>query len=164
MVHYWQDPWRFLSLQPVTQIYVCDRVVMSELTIESSLIYIIKDLWSHLNCSCHLSEIAYILKNSPFCSLFTSSLSLLCRQGSYVSSILNTCFWKQRSVEWKSPTEAFKGCGSQVKSNIWVWSIWEVHCGNLFIPCPQMRIYAAVRMHLRVLGIGPWQVTGCDTQ
>ena len=70
--------------------------------------------------------------------------------------------WKQRSVVWKSPAEAFKGCGSQAKSNIWVWSDWEVHKRNLFIPTHQMRISSAVRKHFRVLGKESWQVTGWD--
>lgn len=69
---------------------------------------------------------------------------------------------KQRSAVWKSPTEAFKGCGSPAKSNIWAWSGREVHRRNLFIPPPQMRISAAVRMHLRVLGNNSRQVTGRD--
>ena len=89
------------------------------------------------------------------------------RSGLLVRLLCQLCFkhllWEQRSVAWKSPTEAFKGCGSQAKSNIWVWNGGEVHRRNLFIPPPQMRISAAVRMHLRVLGNESQQVTGWDT-
>ena len=82
----------------------------------------------------------------------------------FASEILcQSCFkhllWKQRSVTWKCPAEAFKGCGSQTKSNIWVWSVWVVHGRNLFIHThPQMRISAAVRMHLKSFGI--WVLAG----
>lgn len=117
----------------------------------------------------HIWKMTSIFKNiysySPSFS-FSPFLSFSC-SGLLVRLLCQLCFkhllWEHRSVVWKSPTEAFKGCGSQAKSNICVWSGGEVHRRNLFIPPPQMRISAAVRMHLRVLGNESQQVTWWDT-
>lgn len=107
------------------------------------------------------SMVIFIYYTSNFINLLVF-LVLISSWGFCVSCVL-TRVWKQRSVTWKSPTETFKGCGSQAKSNIWVWSDGEVHRRNLFIrppdPHPQMRISTAVRIHRRVLGNKSWQVT-----
>lgn len=95
------------------------------------------------------------------------SLCLFLCSGLPVRLLCQLCFkhllWEQRSVAWKSPTEAFKGYGSQAKSNIWVWNGGEVHRRNLFIPPPQMRIFCSCQNASQ--GFGEWvqQVTGWDT-
>lgn len=66
--------------------------------------------------------------------------------------------WEQRSVVWKSPTEAFKGCRSQAKSNIWVWSGGEVRRRKSFHPSSPVEDFCSCQNASQ--GFGEWVSAG----